>query len=180
MCERNINRLPLAVPQPGTWPSTQGCALTGDWTSGPLVLRQALNPLSHTSQGMCELLLPSYLFLFTISSNYFFFSFSVFIEVTWDVFVPFLFPLMIWSLCINWTLKVLSLRCLHTSGKFLPNTQLVIEGLKRGNDIKDIPYFAMYNVHPCFWPKLSDSVFYLFIFRKEMDYCIPGHYFAYR
>ena len=31
--------------------ATQACALTGDQTSDPLVLRLVLNPLSHTSQG---------------------------------------------------------------------------------------------------------------------------------
>ena len=50
--ERNINVwLPLTRPQLGTWPATQACALTGNQTSGPLVRRPALNPLSHTSQG---------------------------------------------------------------------------------------------------------------------------------
>ena len=34
-----------------TWPATQACALTGNWTSDPLVHRPALNPLSHTSQS---------------------------------------------------------------------------------------------------------------------------------
>ena len=29
MCKRNINRLPLAYPQLGTWPATQACALVG-------------------------------------------------------------------------------------------------------------------------------------------------------
>ena len=38
-------------PPPGTWPATQACALTGNWTSDPLVRRPALSPLSHTSQG---------------------------------------------------------------------------------------------------------------------------------
>ena len=50
--ERNINVwLPLVHPLLGTWPTTQACALTGNWTSNPLVHRPALNPLSHTSQG---------------------------------------------------------------------------------------------------------------------------------
>ena len=39
------------APYRGTWPTTQACALTGNWTSNPLVQRLALNPLSHTSQG---------------------------------------------------------------------------------------------------------------------------------
>ena len=34
-------------PPTGPW----ACALTGNQTSDPLVLRLALNPLSHTSQG---------------------------------------------------------------------------------------------------------------------------------
>ena len=34
-----------------TWSATQTCALTGNQTSDPLVLRLVLNPLSHTSQG---------------------------------------------------------------------------------------------------------------------------------
>ena len=49
--ERNIDRLPLAHPRPGTWPSTQTCALTGNQTGDLLVLRPALSPLSHISQG---------------------------------------------------------------------------------------------------------------------------------
>ena len=48
--ERNINMwLSLACPLLGTWPKTQACAVTGNWTSDPLVY--VLNPLSHTSQG---------------------------------------------------------------------------------------------------------------------------------
>ena len=50
--ERNINVwLPLACPQLGTWPSTQACAVTGNWTYNSLVHRLALNPLNHISQG---------------------------------------------------------------------------------------------------------------------------------
>ena len=50
--ERNINVwLPLAHPPLGTWPKIQVCALTGNATSDPLVLRPVLNALSHTSQG---------------------------------------------------------------------------------------------------------------------------------
>ena len=48
----NINVwLPLERPQPGTRPTTQACALTGNQTHDPVVCRQVLNPLSHTSQG---------------------------------------------------------------------------------------------------------------------------------
>ena len=50
--DRNINAwLPLKHPQLGTWPKTQACAVTGNQTRDPLVLRPVLNPLSHTSQG---------------------------------------------------------------------------------------------------------------------------------
>ena len=51
MCKRNIDQLPLAHPQLGTWPATQACALTGNQTSNLSVSRLVLNPLSHTSQG---------------------------------------------------------------------------------------------------------------------------------
>ena len=50
--ERNINMwLPLTCPLWGTWPATQACALTGNWTDDLLVHRLTLNPLSHTRQG---------------------------------------------------------------------------------------------------------------------------------
>ena len=32
MCKRNINKLALAHPLLGAWPSSQACALTGNWT----------------------------------------------------------------------------------------------------------------------------------------------------
>ena len=47
--------LSLIRPLLGIWPATQACALTGNWTGDPLVLRPALNPLSHTSQGQKSL-----------------------------------------------------------------------------------------------------------------------------
>ena len=50
--ERNINVwLLLKHLLLGTRPTTQACAQTGNLTSDPLVLRPALSPLSHTSQG---------------------------------------------------------------------------------------------------------------------------------
>ena len=49
--ERNINQLPFTCPQPGTWPTTQACAPTGNRTGNLLVRRLVLNPLSHTSPG---------------------------------------------------------------------------------------------------------------------------------
>ena len=49
--ERNINVwLPLTCPLLETRPTTQACALTGNWTGNPLVHKPALNPLSLTSQ----------------------------------------------------------------------------------------------------------------------------------
>ena len=49
--ERNMNVwLPLGCPLVGTWPTTQACALTGNWTGDSLVRRPALTPLSYTSQ----------------------------------------------------------------------------------------------------------------------------------
>ena len=51
ICERHINWLPLSYPQLGTWPATQACALTRNWTGDDLSVRRlVLNPLSHTSQ----------------------------------------------------------------------------------------------------------------------------------
>ena len=50
--ERNINVwLPVAGIPLGTWPTTHTCALTGNQTHDPLLLRPVLNPLSYTSQG---------------------------------------------------------------------------------------------------------------------------------
>ena len=50
--ERNISVwLPLVRPLLGTWHVTQAGALSGNWTSSPLVHRLALNPRSHTSHS---------------------------------------------------------------------------------------------------------------------------------
>ena len=56
MCEKYIDWLPLVHPQLGTWLVTQACALTGSRTSNLSVCRLALNPLSHTSQGIVVLI----------------------------------------------------------------------------------------------------------------------------
>ena len=40
-----------SAPYWGPGPQTQACALTGNQSGNPLVLRPALNTLSHTSQG---------------------------------------------------------------------------------------------------------------------------------
>ena len=65
--ERYIGRLPLTHPQLGTWPAIQACALTGNQTSGLLICRLALSPLSHISQGQTYTLKSYY----ERSSNYF-------------------------------------------------------------------------------------------------------------
>ena len=39
-------------PSPGTWPTTQACALTRNRIGNPSVHRSALSPLSHTNQGL--------------------------------------------------------------------------------------------------------------------------------
>ena len=49
MCERYINHLALIHFQLGTWPTTQACALAGNWTSNPSIHRLVLSLLSHTS-----------------------------------------------------------------------------------------------------------------------------------
>ena len=49
--EGNIDQLPLACLQRGTWPATQICALTRNLTSDLLVCGVMPNPLSHTRQG---------------------------------------------------------------------------------------------------------------------------------
>ena len=50
--ERNIDVWLLLVhPIPGTWPTTQACAQTGNRTCNPLAHRPVLNALSHTNQG---------------------------------------------------------------------------------------------------------------------------------
>ena len=50
--ERSINVwLPLMGPLLETSPTTQACALTGNLTRDTLVLRLALNSLSHTREG---------------------------------------------------------------------------------------------------------------------------------
>ena len=66
--ERNINvLLPLMYPLLGTWPSTQECALTGNWTRDPVVHRLVLNPLSHTSQAFLYVLWVESLNIFVVN-----------------------------------------------------------------------------------------------------------------
>ena len=59
MCERNISWLPLMCPQPGTWLTTQACALTGTGTGDLSVHGPGLSPLSHTRLGLIMYFLKS-------------------------------------------------------------------------------------------------------------------------
>ena len=68
-------------PLLGTWPSTQAYALTGNQTGDPLVLRLALKPLSHTSQGNLRFL---YSFLLWYNSHSL--KFIILTDNTWVVF----------------------------------------------------------------------------------------------
>ena len=45
--ERHTDVCLPACPQPGTWPATQACVLTGN----PSVCRMTPYPLGHTNQG---------------------------------------------------------------------------------------------------------------------------------
>ena len=54
MCKRNINLLPLARPQLGTWPTTQACALTGNRTSGLSVCRQCPSHWTTLVRAECS------------------------------------------------------------------------------------------------------------------------------
>ena len=55
VCTWNLLKDAWVYSRPLTHPHespTQACALTGNWTSDPLLCRTVLNPLSHTSQGI--------------------------------------------------------------------------------------------------------------------------------
>ena len=60
--------LPLMCPAPGTWPTTQACALTGNQTSNLWIRRPVLNPLSHTSQAFKNIFIQNV--LLSKSSSY--------------------------------------------------------------------------------------------------------------
>ena len=73
MWKRYIYWLSLTHPQLGTWPATQACALSGNWTSDLLVHRSALNPLNQTSQGwrfFCLFVFLIYSHLFNNPNDY--------------------------------------------------------------------------------------------------------------
>ena len=48
------------TPYWGPGPETQACALTGNQTGDPLVLRLVLNPLSYTSQVFSLVFIPTH------------------------------------------------------------------------------------------------------------------------
>ena len=56
--ERNIDhaqeicQLPLPLPLLGTWPTTQACALNGNWRGKLLLYRTTPNQLNHTGQDI--------------------------------------------------------------------------------------------------------------------------------
>ena len=56
-------------PQPGTWPSTQARALTGNGTSNILVPRLVLSPLSHTYQDYLSFEFKEYFSILTLDSK---------------------------------------------------------------------------------------------------------------
>ena len=59
-------------PPVGTQPATQACALTRNRTTGLLVHKLVLNPLSHTSQGcvcVCFIINPIYAKCYTFSRH---------------------------------------------------------------------------------------------------------------
>ena len=65
----------FACPQPATWPATQACALTRNWTCDLSVCGMTPNPLSHVSQDQTlrflvrrsQIALPPWLKLYAIS-----------------------------------------------------------------------------------------------------------------
>ena len=64
MRERNMDRLPLTWAPTGTEPTTQACALTGNWTGNLFLCGTMCNQLSHTGQGVQPFLkAPSQLFI---------------------------------------------------------------------------------------------------------------------
>ena len=65
-----------STPYWGIWPTTQSCALPGNWTSKALVCSPVLDSLSHTSQGYCRLFEqksnPGSLFILILIINFLF------------------------------------------------------------------------------------------------------------
>ena len=76
--DRNINWLPLAHPQLGTWPTTQACALTGNQTGDPSIHRLVPNPLSHTNPVKAQ---PDFFLSFFLSS-------FIVVQVQFSAFSP--------------------------------------------------------------------------------------------
>ena len=106
--DRNINVwLPLACPLLGTWPTIQACALTGNWTGDPLVLRPALNPRSHTTQGRTSFLFMAEKELHCVAIVYLVYPSSVNGHHVVSTFWP-VWTVLLWALtCVSgaaWTL----------------------------------------------------------------------------
>ena len=82
--EKNVNVwLPFAQPPLGTWPVTQACALTGNWTGEPLVCRLVLNPLSHTSQSYSNFFIPiTHLTIQTLEISLYFYCHFLKLDLT--------------------------------------------------------------------------------------------------
>ena len=95
---------PLTHCQLGTWTTTQACALTQNQTGNLLVHRLALNPLSHTSQGLFSTL---YNCLFLLSRR---FSFCFLAMYLW--YYSFVFLFLLHSLFYFWPFFFLSFFCL--------------------------------------------------------------------
>ena len=82
MCKININQLPPAGPQPGTWPATQACALTRNQTHNLQVHGATRKPPTHTSQG-CFVHFKSWVLLteLIIRVLYVYFGYSLFSDM---------------------------------------------------------------------------------------------------
>ena len=81
--ERNINVwLPLTRPLLGTWPTTQACALTGNWTGNSLIRGPVLNQWATPARAQFYYLI-SHIYFFIA----FFFGFFLFFSSTfWDIY----------------------------------------------------------------------------------------------
>ena len=77
MCERNIDWLPLACPQPWAWPATQACAQTGNQTCDLLGLQVSAKPIEPHQPGLFLKFL-----LFTVGKKISFVFFFLF-ETYW-------------------------------------------------------------------------------------------------
>ena len=77
------------APHWGPWPTPQACALTGNWTSDPLVCRPVLSPLSHNSQGLWNTFFFWFLiyFVYTISPCKICYVLWIIVQTAWKLLV---------------------------------------------------------------------------------------------